>query len=77
MAKSFTDIGKSCLSRKFLTSQIISFNAIRENKIPIYSIYRKSDLTPHWEPGESWGLELPVKCTIDFDQTHSCADPES
>ena len=29
---SFTDIGKSCLSREFLTPQI-SFNAIRENKI--------------------------------------------
>ena len=32
MIMSFTDIGKSCPSREFLTSQIC-FNAIRENKI--------------------------------------------
>ena len=29
---SFTDIGKSCLRREFLTSQICLFNAIDENK---------------------------------------------
>ena len=30
---SFTDIGKSCPSRDFLTLQICLLNAIRENKI--------------------------------------------
>ena len=30
---SFTDIGKSCPSPKFLRSQICHFNAIHENKI--------------------------------------------